>query len=224
MKDSNSPSSTAPLKQAVNEHYQQQTLDAEAMARMQALLGSSEQTPAVAEEKTTHFMPWKHTLVASFCAFFILASSFFMLYHTAGSNRPDTIAAIAQEVAKNHLKMKPLEVSSDSFVEVRRYFTALDFSPTHSSYFTSSLHGEGVKMLGGRYCSIKGITAAQLRYQRVDHSGRSTLYETVYDKKVFGDMPVIEQGQQPIITTVKGLEVQMWVEKGLLMVAVSDLP
>lgn len=124
---------------------------------------------------------------------------------------------IAKEVAKNHIKLKPLEISSPRFDVVSDYFTELDFSPVPSGHFSHF----NVDMLGGRYCSIQSVTAAQLRYEGAD--GKPvTLYEVGYNKDIFGPLPNIEKDEEPAIYYVNGLEVQIWIEKGLLMASVRS--
>lgn len=133
-----------------------------------------------------------------------------------GEQQALMVAAIAEEVAKNHIKMKPLEVKSSALVDLQRYFDLLDFSPIRSGIaFTDKL------LLGGRYCSIQGVTAAQLRYQ-TDES-KSTLYEVVYDGAVFGKLPNIDHGEVPIEHYSRGVAVKIWVEKGLLLVLAQNV-
>jgi len=140
------------------------------------------------------------------------------------------IAAIADEVTKNHIKLKPLEVTSQDFDTVRDYFTQLDFSPQVSRYFPK-ISSTTLTMAGGRYCSIRSETAAQLRYLSSPQTSLtepsstkqwSTLYQTQYNANTFGALPRVEQGQAPIKTYSRGLKVSIWVERQLLMVSVED--
>jgi len=126
--------------------------------------------------------------------------------------------AIAVEVTKNHIKLKPLEVQSNQFAQVKNYFTELDFSPVISGQFSTDQH----QLLGARYCSIQGSTAAQIRYQHANGQVE-TLYETAYDPALFAALPSIEQGEAPIELMEKGLRVQIWLEKGLVFAAVTEL-
>ncbi len=128
------------------------------------------------------------------------------------------VAAIADEVAKNHIKMKPLDINSNHFSEVQGYFTQLDFLPSTSKYFNQSATQVIDQLLGGRYCSIRSVTAAQLRFGD-NELNRTTLYQTEYLPDVFGELPILEQGQAPLITYAKGLRIETWVEKQLLMVS-----
>jgi hypothetical protein len=110
--------------------------------------------------------------------------------------------------------MKPLEIETSAMSDIERYFTQLDFFPISSRQFSFSPD----QMLGGRYCSIQGITAAQLRYH--DSQGRYvTLYETRYDSARFPPLPDVEKGEVPLKLYVSGLKITLWIEKGLLLVS-----
>jgi len=119
---------------------------------------------------------------------------------------------IGSEVAKNHIKLKPLEIQTASIQAIREYFTELDFSPIESSLLQAS----GKTLLGARYCSIQGVTAAQLRLKDTKTGQVQSLYQTIYKPEVFTGLPELEEGKQPITVYDKGLEVDIWVEKGLL--------
>lgn len=128
---------------------------------------------------------------------------------------------IADEVARNHVKMKPLEVQTEQLSQLREYFTQLDFTPVSSSFLANTNNGDS-KMLGGRYCSIQGLTAAQIRFSQKDKQP-ITLYEVQYDSNLYGEQPILERGDKPTKLVVRGVAVSIWVEKGLLMaIARSD--
>jgi len=125
---------------------------------------------------------------------------------------------IANEVVKNHLNLKPLEVHSNNIDSLIHYFRQIDFllRPSREvSDFTTSL-------LGGRYCSLQGVTAAQLRLKTRPQNKVNTLYQTEYRKEVFGPLPDIDHGQKPLVAWAKGIKVRIWVEKGVLF-AVTDV-
>ncbi len=168
---------------------------------------------------------WRRAVAASVALFAVIGGTFMIqqyqkpLRHVSQlSEQAGVVEAISQEVAKNHIKMKPLEVRSSKLSEVQRYFTMLDFSPIESTLrFADQAHA----LLGARYCSIRGVTAAQLRYQA--GSGLSTLYEVPYDAALFGDLPNIDRGDEPIQSYSKGVSVKIWVEKGLLLVSAQNV-
>ncbi|MEC4726227.1 DUF3379 domain-containing protein [Shewanella sp. D64] len=131
--------------------------------------------------------------------------------------QPTKIDLIANEVAMNHIKMKPLELKAETILPLKHYFTQLDFSIVNSAL----LAPQNNRMLGGRYCSIQGVTAAQIRFQ-TSAGKKVTLYEVGYDPKIYGKLPVLSKGQQPLFIEVKGISVRLWVEKGLLMAEARD--
>jgi len=148
-----------------------------------------------------------------------LAASLMMVcviaFHTMQSD--NLVYDIAHEVTLNHVKLKPLEVETQDLVNVVDYFTELEFSPIASQEFSLS----GNDLLGGRYCSIQGSIAAQLRYQNAQ-GNIVTLYETGYSAQLFSGLPNIEKGEEPIEVFARGLRVRIWVEKGLVMASVNE--
>ena len=150
----------------------------------------------------------------------LVASALFVQFKPNANPYEGYPGQIAAEVVENHLKLKPLDVQASSIVELQNFFTQLDFRPA-----TSSLFDAGEVLLGGRYCSIKGVTAAQLRYDAIateNPDDISTLYQVAYSAEQFGPMPRADNGEAPLVIMSKGLEVSMWVEKGLLMVRVQE--
>ncbi len=134
--------------------------------------------------------------------------------HT-GQVSSSVIQRIADEVATNHLKMKPLEVESFEISEVQGYFSNLDFKPYSAQPLASNVQ---IALAGGRYCSIQGSKAAQLRYKDTQ-GGYVTLFETAYSAVLFEKLPNIDKGETPVVTYTKGIKVSMWVEEGIVMVS-----
>lgn len=194
---------TSPLNRAVVDHFEQQCLDdsqLQALAQLQAIRLPDQQ-------RRTNRAAYALALV------FFLALSF--LISDSSNNEPQQIA---REVANNHLRMKPLDVDSNNLDEVRSFFTLLDFLPISSSHYGQT----NPLILGGRYCSIKGVSAAQLRFENT-RGKLETLYQVPYDPDVFSVLPQLEQGDSPITLFERGLEITIWVEKGLLMVSATPL-
>jgi hypothetical protein len=100
---------------------------------------------------------------------------------------------------------------------IRRYFTDLEFVPAEISLLANA----DLELLGGRYCSIQSVPAAQLRITSPDGNHLQTLYQTEYRKDIFGTLPVLENGDAPVTVNVKGITVRIWVEKGLLFALVN---
>ena len=129
----------------------------------------------------------------------------------------DMVWRIADEVAANHLKGRPLEVRGAGVGDLQHYFDDLDFRLIQ----TSLAHLGGGPVLGGRYCSIQGVSAAQIRLQ-ADHDATNTLYQAPYDVGLFGELPRLGAGQAPLQVEARGLAVEIWVERGLLLALVRE--
>lgn len=125
---------------------------------------------------------------------------------------------IGSEVAKNHINLKPLEIQTSSIQDIRNFLTELGFSPIESAL----LKGGTKSLIGGRYCSIQGVTAAQLRLKDSQTGQVQSLYQTVYDPNIFSNLPRLEENQKPITVYSKGLAVDIWVEKGLLFALTKE--
>jgi len=199
------------IKDAAKSHYQQATLNDESMSRLSAMLEEEKQAVSTSWFSSIQFKP--QLIAVCFLVFF--GAGLLLLPGSPQSIEMD----IAKEVVKNHIKMKPLEIESNDIKALRNYFTELDFSLVQTQRYAGS------DMLGARYCSIQGVTAAQLRYQSPASASSDviSIYEVEYDPVLFGDIPDIDKGLVPKEITMNGLSVKLWVEKGLLMVSVAEI-
>lgn len=198
-----------PLKQQVQKQVSQVRLDDNQFAALEQLMVSDEQKGRQSSRRS-----W-FPLTAAMALFAIITA--FTAIQLFDSNLQTMAQKIAEEVVSNHLKLKPLEVKTGSINAVRGYFTKLDFMPVESSLKDL----DALQLIGGRYCSLQGITAAQLRMKQGQNL--QTLYQTEYLPKVFGDLPHIEADEAPIVVYAKGIKVKLWVEKDLLF-ALTEAP
>lgn len=217
-----------PLDEAVKKQDENVSLDS---AKVESLLARQSQAMAAQQEKLQTIKDNQKRGLFSFrsgalssAAALVLLSTLFFFWNGGFRNNesPDYSYEIAQEAVKNHLKYMPLDVQTASIDEAKRYFTRLDFAPVSSSLAMSSLV-TGTNLLGGRYCSIKGETAAQLRYQLEPDSSNpvSTVFQVPYDQALHGELPTGSDAQ-PKTLQIKGLDVSLWVEKDLLMVLIQE--
>jgi hypothetical protein len=206
------------LRQSSQDFFADQKLDAAQLANLQQL---QQQFDSKINNKTSEkpaLLRYRHSIATSLLFIAALLTFTLTQLQPVMRTQENIITAIANEVAKNHIKMKPLDVKSHHFSDMQEFFTQLEFMPTSSTYFQSQQGASSYTLIGGRYCSIQSITAAQLRYGD-PHNPHTTLYQTEYLPGVFGELPVIEQGQAPLVTYAKGLRIEIWVEKQLLMVS-----
>jgi hypothetical protein len=196
------------LKQSVREHIESFSLNEDQLQKLESL-GKKVET-----EKTGHASIYRWSLAAAVAAFLLVFLLTPVLF-----DQKNIHERIALEVASNHLKLKPLEIETASIAAVREYFDKLDFMPV-SSTLVNEL---GLELTGGRYCSIQGVAAAQLRVRQPGSDAVQTLYQTEYRKDVFENIPVLEQGDMPVELYAKGVRVRIWAEKGLLF-ALTETP
>ena len=172
-----------PLKQAVIDQLETYALSEEQLVRLEAL--SSKAAPV----STRRIAVVPLTAAAAVVVFLLV-----FLLTPFVVEEGDVRERIAMEVAANHIKLKPLEVETGSIEDIRDYFNKLDFMPVTSTLVRNA----GLELIGGRYCSLQGVTAAQLRVQKPGSQRVQTLYQTEYVKAVFKDMPVMEAGGERV--------------------------
>ena len=201
-----------PLKQAVRDHFEQLALSTNQLERLEAMMDVNAPGPAVGRLNMRPLIGWSAVAVITALLAVIV------LFPPGPFKDIPMTERIALEVARNHIKLKPLDVETDSMDSIRNYFTDLEFALVESRLLASSR----LELLGGRYCSIQSVPAAQLRVTVPNSNKLQTLYQTEYRKNVFGPLPVLENGDAPIIVNVKGLSVRIWVEKGLLFALTEE--
>lgn len=190
------------LKNVIREHIEKKSLSGK---QLKSLL----QLQKGKVEKESQYSTAHYRWIAVAAVFFIVTGN---LFYFAMSPELALDQRIGSEVAKNHINLRPLEIQTSSIKVIRNFLTELDFLPVESVF----LKGSTKDLIGGRYCSIQGITAAQLRLKDSETGQIQSLYQTIYDEKVFSGLPELKENQKPITVYSKGLAVDIWVEKGLL--------
>ncbi len=109
--------------------------------------------------------------------------------------------SVAAEIVMNHVKDLDVEVRSTTWDELRQSLDKLDFALAGSS----RLESRDLRLQGGRYCSIQGKLAAQIRMAGPGGE-RLTLYQTATTEDLTGLDRTL---------TASGVEVEMWTEQGL---------
>ena len=190
------------LRRSVANYLQSKQLDNKRLDQLMRLSNNAEEN-----RKPTRL---KYLAMAGIFVVVIVVG---LLWNTKLTNfSSDFSEAIAEEVARNHLKLKPLEVAGSSLVDVRTYFSELDLTLIKSNVIAD----RNLELLGGRYCSILGVSAAQLRMQDAATGHVHTVYQAPYKKELFKELPNIQEGQKPIRHYINGVAVDVWVEKGIL--------
>lgn len=199
------------LRRSVRDLVERKTLSEERWAALEAM---QQQAPSGPSEQRR---PHARVAVAAALVLALLLPLTTWLAMTPGPPA-DIGRRIADEVTANHLRLKPMEVRTDSIAGIREYFSELDFLPIDSRLAQVSK----LDMEGARYCSIQGATAAQLRFRAGAGEPMQTLYQTHYDPQRFGPIPNIGRGDAPLELRARGLTVSLWVEKGILLALIRE--
>lgn len=107
-------------------------------AQLDDLLGMQEDLLQQADNSSAERVwrkPYLLAAVASLCLFVVAMLTW------PHPQQDDKLAAIAKEVAKNHLKQRPMELDTQSMAAVQSFFTELEFSPVSSAYLQDRLAG-----------------------------------------------------------------------------------
>lgn len=136
--------------------------------------------------------------IAALCCF--LVWSFFI--------QQTQFEKIATEVAYNHNKQMPSEIQTADYLKINHFLDRLDFELVESP----KLAALNIELVGGRYCSIAGEIAAQLKYKDKTTGEILTIYQFKATKlKIFSKDFVEEQD---------GIVVRLWRE-GNIGIAVA---
>lgn len=168
-------------------------------ARLDAIL-------AGAPTRETPSRVW-YLRIAAVAATLMVGFGFLHLYLT----ERDTATRVLAEIAMNHKKQLAVEVTTDNFVDIGRALERLEFPVPRPARLL-----EGFDLLGGRYCSIHGNLAAQLKLRDPNSGSVHTLYVT----GLTSGLADVADG-----TAVHdGVEITLWHEEGVFFGLASDAP
>ena len=213
------------LREALRKRIERDCLNEERLAALEALQAGSERpapVPAPDRGRRWHTGRWA---LAALPLLALLLGLWWQLPPWQASEA-ERLARIADEVAGQHLSRKPLEVEAAEMDQVRSYLSQLDFRPVASDAPALA----DLRLQGGRYCSIQGVPAAQLRFRPDANDGEAggegdgvqTLYQARYDPERLGPLPDRDRGQAPVQLRARGLTVLLWVERGVVFALVRD--
>ncbi|MCG8417779.1 MAG: hypothetical protein MJE77_07530 [Proteobacteria bacterium] len=193
-----------PLDIAVREFYQNVSIRPELVERLRGLAelpahpGKSERVA-----RLERLGNWRRRAVVAgmMAAAGVAALVALRLAASPGPITADQRALlIAEEIAMNHRKRLDVEFRTPVYPELAGAMDKLDFEPQPS-------RSDHYNLIGGRYCSIQGSIAAQLKL--ADNNGRfHTLYQTRW-KPAYSGLP-----ERRIATG--DVEVQFWREADIL--------
>ncbi|HJP52872.1 MAG: hypothetical protein QGH99_08550 [Pseudomonadales bacterium] len=200
------------LREAFNAHYRQQSLSEKQLKDLMALQQHSESADVVSDEKN-HRLSFTGNNIRYFLAIaasFVVISLTGLLYNI---NSVDAREKVALEIAYNHSKRMALEIASSNLNDVGAHLSELDFTLVDSVRTDESEWN----LLGGRYCSIQGKLAAQLRIKQTTNDSYHTYYQAIIPDD-------FELGGSTYSTWVEGTYIELWVEGGLLLGLAGEGP
>ena len=181
------------LKQAINNKLDAGKLSKEQLKALHTRLNQTESNNKASSPSRNWFM------AASFASLALFSISLVFFMQGKPADMPQLIAG---EVVRNHLKLKPLEVSASSIEKIRVYFDKLNFLPIKSLNVSDTS-----TLIGGRYCSLQGYTAAQLRMVNPASGNLDTLYQAPYIETVYGKLPDLANNEMPLVVYERGIKV-----------------
>ena len=115
-----------------------------------------------------------------------------------------TERAVCAEVVMNYEKHSPMQVLTSHYSDVQAALNRLDFSimPANARIL------EAYRLVGGRYCSIQGVPAAQLRVREIRSGKECTLYAV----KAVGTLYDVNS----TIDRLDGVRVEVWQQDNVL--------
>lgn len=201
--------SGAHMQTHLREYYAAQTLRPEVTARLlaQATAGAESYTPR--HSWRAGWQRWVRPMAAAAAIWVVLSGALYLWDAPARSGQGQDVGstlatAIAQEITRNHHKRADIEFTAATFADLRGQMDRLDFTPVEPAY----LKARGFRLLGGRYCSLQGQLAAQIKL--ADSAGQiHTLYETRLNETFAAALDAE--------VDVNGVRVRLWQEVGLLI-------
>lgn len=198
------------LKEACKNHYQQQSLSKGEVAKLMALQERLEPSGAagsnsegLAANSGNRFPSAKNRNLLA------VAASIFVIICTTwiyNGYDVDIREQVAEEIAYNHSKQMALEIISNDLNAIDTYLSELDFTLIDSTRVRQIAQG----LLGGRYCSIRGKLAAQLKIEGKNSNSTHTYYQAIIPDDFNLDGSTYS-------TWINGINIELWVEDGVLL-------
>jgi len=172
--DAMNTQSNDKLSAGLKEYYQRKVLSADSVERLLAQAG--ELKPA-----TPPIAPWFRRPMAGLAwvaSLFVVVMMAQFFYHQQ-SHQSNLTTLVLEEIAMNHNKKLDAEYVETRPEALRTAMQRLDFSLDLPADIQRNF-----QLIGGRYCSIQGGLAAQLKIRNRVNGAVSTLYVTTLTEKL----------------------------------------
>ncbi|MEM9445417.1 MAG: hypothetical protein AAGA18_08685 [Verrucomicrobiota bacterium] len=174
------------------EYYQQQKLSSK---RVEEILTSAKEVELE--------VPWwrKNAGILLRVAAFLLMFGIIFTFSLKDSRKNDLGSTVARDLIKNHNKQLRPEIVSSSYNEIQGYLTRMTVSVEPAEIFL-----EKFEIIGGRYCSVQGELAAQLKVREKESNRMGSLY-------VCSDKSMLDR-IRPDVYEINSQLVEIWKDKG----------
>jgi len=176
------------LDTQLREHYQQQSLDPAAIARLQRI---------ARQPRRVFTFP---RFAAAAMVLMSMGASIFGWWNHVGATLSREVAA---QVAQQHVQAFASQFAAEDFKQLETTMPQLGFTPIEPQICKQ----DDYRVVGARYATVAGKTVAQIRLAYVEGTPLS-LYEMRAE-----DFPRVREGK----TNIDGTPVTIWRENGLLM-------
>ena len=213
-----------PMDEALKTHYAEKSLSEDQLDRLMAMQTEIESLPDEAEPQTSkvvsvtpslfvkirkklaELLPdFGHNRYVFYAATCVLLTG--LILSLSLFNQTSLSERVIDEIAYNHRQEMPVEVAANTMPAIGQYLDRLSFSLISPRALTDN----GWQILGGRYCSINGKLAAQLKVKNIAEDKVYTLYQASAE----GDL--VQTGISMKSGMVDGVDVSIWQEQGLLL-------
>lgn len=177
------------LEQELKNYYRSKRLDSHRITAMQASVHEMQRT----RYNVSYLIP--------IAAVILLTIGIGLWLHISADSITHQVVA---EIGHNHRQHGALVVESDQYAVVQAALSELDFPirPRRDEFVQDFV------LAGGKYCTIRGFQAAQLK---LSHS-KSQIIHTLYVLPIADNIKDVEPG----IYETNGVQVELWTDQVLL--------
>lgn len=208
----NNPTSES-LNIALKDHFASKSLSENQVNDLLALQANTTESDLQIRSNSSW---WKNLLPSSknyrlafYSTALMLFGALFTVYNLL--DKTTTSQRIMTEIVYNHNQQMPSEIASSSISDISKYLNKLSFSMSLPEVLSAS----NWQLLGGRYCTISGKLAAQLKVKNLNNNKTYTFYQAAINKD-------LEKSDFKMTDTIDGVGVSIWREHGLLQGLAED--
>ncbi len=199
------PDDKIPLPNALKDHFAGFELSEHQLEKLADLEQHSSSSPSD-DTSPDRFSLFIAQLKRSYYPYVAALSLMMVIFISLPFVRGENLSRqVINEIAYNHNKQMAMEVTTPELIKITGYLSQLGFSLIKSRH----LPDNEWELLGGRYCSIQGKLAAQLKLRNLSDNGIYTFYQALLPDA----MTNLKQHE----SYVDGVKVSLWQENNLLL-------